>query len=212
MQTQGKNLSSMKAWATSWLCLVLTGCSWLWGPWLVHPVTSGSHSIATQCWRGPKGPLIYAVWSARPIASQYVAGELLQRGNRVVERARLEQLFAEQHFQLLHATEADLLRIGHMAGATQMIFIDITTNPASYVTEDRGYTLSVTVRSVIVETGELCWSGTASTPDRIMSPLDESIRIGTYWAWARATCPVEAGYRWVEQSSSESGGCKQISK
>src|SRR2546425_2098915 len=97
MQTQGKNLSSTKAWATSWLCLVLTGCSWLWGPWLVHPVTSGSHSIATQCWRGPKGPLIYAVWSARPIASQYVAGELLQRGNRVVERARLEQLRSEEH-------------------------------------------------------------------------------------------------------------------
>lgn len=202
----------MKVWPVSWFCLVLSGCSWLWGPWPVHPVTSGSHSTAPQCWRGSKGPLTYAVWSARSIASQYLAGQLLQQGLRVVERARLEQLFAEQHFQLIHATEADLLRIGHMAGASHMIFIDATTNPASYVSEDHGYTLSVTVRSVNVETGELCWSGTAGTPNRIMSPLDESIKTGTYWAWARATCPVEAGYQWVEQSSKGEGGCKRISK
>lgn len=186
------------------------GCAWLWGPWPVYPVTTGYHSRAPQCWAGPQGPVTYAVWAQHAGVGQYITGALLQKGHRVVERAHLEQIFNEQKFRLMYTPEreADLLHIGQMAGATHMIFADVSTSPRDIIAEERGYALSVSVRSVNVETGEVCWSGTASTPDRIMSPVDSSAISGAYWAMARALCLVEAGYRWIEPSASNKGGCE----
>jgi len=139
------------------------------------------------------------VWSNHVGVEHYITGLLLQAGYRVVERARLQQIFDEQKIRLSHTpdTEADMLRVGRLVGASQVIFATVAM-----------YDGQVTVRSVDVESGEVRWSGTASHPR-----LSELREVGTtHLAWlaiSRATCRFENRYEWVDPSSSESGGCVQ---
>src|SRR5438552_1401304 len=113
--------------------LALVGCAWLWGPWPVYPVTSGFHSSSKAC--GTPGR--YAVWSKQPGVDNYIAGLLLQMGQPVVERARLEQIFHEQKLRLIHSSDADadVLHVGRLAGASQVIFAEVSPQSAAYVRE-----------------------------------------------------------------------------
>lgn len=95
--------------------LLVTGCGGR-----IYPTTMGSHA--------PGDPLVdggprqtYVIWSNHVGISHYLTGLLLQIGHTVVERSRVEQIFDEQRFRLVHSAEreADVLRIGAMAGATR---------------------------------------------------------------------------------------------
>ena len=75
----------------------------------------------------------------------------------VIERSRLQQIFDEQRLRLAHAPdkEADLLKIGQLAGATALVFAEGNVNAG------RNGNASVTVRAVDVETAVVLWSGNA---------------------------------------------------
>ena len=77
---------------------------------------------------------------------------LQNRGFRLVERSHLKQIFREQKIRLTHTSEdeADLLHVGRLIGAEQVVFVMWAGD-------------SVSVRGVDVQSGEVSWSGTAPT-------------------------------------------------
>jgi len=134
----------------------------------------------------------------------------------VIERARLQVVLNEQQIRLTHTSddEADLLRIGKLVGADQMVFAEVVTKSAissgafvhAYGGASRSetvYHLSVAVRSVDVETGEIRWSGSAHYGVAINNP-EAGIVYLTNAAVTRATCPFEEGYEWSDRS-----GCRK---
>ncbi len=175
--------------------LPLAGCG---GSDMIYPTTSGSHTPLSQF--DATGPQRYIVWSNYQTAQQYLTGELLAKGNIVVERARLEAIFKEQRLTLTH-TPADVLRVGKLVGASHVIFAEVITKE-----RDPTAPVTVTVRNVKVESGEVVWSGMASVLERVASH-DEAARVLTAWAVERATCPIERGYTWIEPTGAEIQGC-----
>lgn len=100
----------------------------------------------------PSHGMRVVVWGSHPQAAA-VAGLWLQKhGLRVVERSRLSQILSEQKIVLTSTRdeEADLLNVGKLAGADQVIFIDTIGER------------SVSVRSVKLESAEVIWSGSSS--------------------------------------------------
>lgn len=171
----------------------------------IYPTTTGSHAPTDPLMIG--GPRqTYVLWQQSlgpddPGMLAYLTIWLLASHERVVERAQVQRLFAEQRFQLQHSSdqEADLLRVGHMAGATQIIFIQISTEP-SY--SDAPQSMTVSLRSVAVESGEVQWTGSASAsaerPFYTLGPRQDAARRLAGLALRRASCLTERGKRWVE--------------
>jgi hypothetical protein len=131
----------------------------------------------------------------------------------------LQAVLNEQGIRLTYTpdSDADVLRVGKLVGAERIIFADATITSAvssrayygAYgggARSDTVYHLSVAVRNVDVETGEIRWSGSASYPKPINNP-----EIGVVYlaksAIARATCPIESGFEWREMSTWTTGGC-----
>jgi hypothetical protein len=157
----------------------------------------------------------YVVWGKHSGATQ-AAIELLQHiGNRVIERARLQEIFGEQQVQLTHSSDNDAkaLRVGRLAGADRVVFVDVAQStewiggPSERVIAHR---VSVSVRSVDVETAEIQWSGTSRWNEPIVD-LEASIPTLTHMAISRAICPMErGGYTWTEVgTNSERPGCNR---
>jgi len=179
--------------------LPLTGC----GSDTFYPITSGSHA-RVDAFGHASGPNRFIIWSNNPTAQQYLTGEMLFQGHTVVERARLDQLFEEQRMILSHTPEdaANVLRVGRLVGASHVIFIQV-----DFDEYDKQSPVSVSVRNVVVESGEIVWSGHAYSDERVASHT-QAAKIMTGWAVNRAVCPIEAGYRWIEPSSeAEEKGC-----
>ena len=130
---------------------------------------------------------------------------------RFEDAQRAQQIFDEQKFRLMYTPEreADVLRVGQLAGATQVIFVEVQLKPSG---GPEIKSASVGIRSVSVETGQVRWSGTA----RVMTTdwyVIQGDPVGALaeMAMRRATCPVETGrFEWNEQSESDYvGGCRQ---
>jgi hypothetical protein len=200
-----------------WLILVLLTLAGCGGR--IYPVTSGFHAPGETFGLGhdmngrfmPSKPEAVVIWANHAGIEHHLAGVLLHDGYTVVERARLQQIFDEQKIRLMHTSdsEADVLRVGRLAGATQVIFVEVQREP-SFGHEIKS--ASVGIRGVSVETGQVRWSGTARVmttslyviQDAQEGPLAEL-------AMRRATCPVETGrLEWIEPSESDYvGGCRQ---
>jgi hypothetical protein len=112
-----------------------------------------------------------------------------------------------------------MLRVGKLVGAERIVFAEVTITPAvssrAYVNQYGGraqtdtiYHLSVAVRMVNVETGEIRWSGSASYPQPVNNP-EVGVVYLTQSAIARAVCRVEDGYKWQERSIWTQGGCSK---
>ena len=116
---------------------------------------------------------------------------LQKRGLILVERARLQQVFQEQGIRLTYTPEheADLLRVGQLVGAQQVVF-----------TEHTGYN-SVSIRGVHVQTGEVIWSGSAYLPDEVMGTAQEKLVRLTCQALATAWGFRPTGNRWIMSDS-----------
>lgn len=186
------------------LFLLLSGCSNA-----LYPMSTGYHA--------PGDPLAvggarqtYLVWSNHVGAGHYLTSAFLESGHIVVERSRVEELFREQRFRLIHSSEreTDLLHVGRMAGATQVVFVDVQPDLRWVSTVER---LSVSLRSIDVESGTVRWAGTAtletSFPHVLGAPEQFALSLSSL-AMRRATCATERGWRWVDPSSNmPEGGC-----
>jgi hypothetical protein len=149
----------MKGYCRVGLCgLVLTMAVMGCGGSIIHPMTTGSHV------RGEVFPTTVVIWTDHPRMAHALAENLLRQGYTVVERARLERVLAEQNLRLSLAAGSiaqlneEIRRAGKLVGATRIIFADAQRELA-YGHDVKA--ISVTVRSVSTETGQVLWSGTA---------------------------------------------------
>lgn len=163
----------------------------------LYPITSGAHrSLETGR---------YLVWSNHPGVTAYITGVLLENRRPVVERARLEAIFTEQHLILSHAKDGDVLRVGKLTGATQVIFAEV--HQASGSLWSGPGPQSVTIRAVSIESAEVLWSGRAAFNEASSNPDQAAIYLA-HWAMNRATCPGT----WEEHTASAKGGCQEGAK
>ena len=74
---------------------------------------------------------------------------LQKRGVSVdLERTHLDKIFSEQELSLIHSSDADLLQVGRLVGASEIVFVEASAT-------------SVSVRSVELESGKIGWTGSA---------------------------------------------------
>jgi hypothetical protein len=154
----------------------------------------------------------HVVWSDNPIVANAIMGWLQQAGQIIVERSRIEEIFREQQFVLTHTPddEATLLKIGKLAGADWVVFAESTVKQANsfYSFSQPAFMVSVTLRSVNVETGEVRFVGTAAYQSPVLDP-DPSLDFATRAAMTRALCRTEHGYKWETPGPGGIGGCKK---
>ena len=196
------------------LSSVLVGCAGT-----VYPVTTGSHAPIDPANKDKK--FRFVVWATHPTIAATIMSFVQQAGHTVVERSRLDQVFKEQEIRLTHTSDDDaqILRVGKLLGAERVIFAEHTISSnvvsGSYFNRYGGgsqsgtiYHVSVAVRAVNIETGEVRWSGTAHYPRPINNP-EAGLSYLTQSAIARAVCPIEKGYEWKESTAFENGGCRK---
>ena len=187
--------------------MVSTGCT------NVYPVSTGSHATIEPV--NPDKPQRAVVWGNHPAVVDAATHTMQEMNVQVVERARLKDILNEHKVRLTNTSddEAELLKVGQLLGADQIIFADATVNSKEVqrVVDSYGglsqaetvYQLSVSVRNVSIETGEVRWSGTAAYPKPVTNP-DEGLIDLTRHAMSHAVCPLENGYTWDERA-----GCRK---
>ena len=177
-------------WLVPVYFIFLTGC--------MMPIVSGSQSDLP--YQGTR----VVVWGNHTGAVAEVVTNLQALKMKVVERAHLKQVFEEQKIILSDSSddEVKILKVGKIVGAESIVFVDVQTQSdvvssaaaykyyASSQTATR-YHMSVAVRSVNIETGEVTWSGTAHYQRGINNP-EAGIIYLTRAAMIRAICPLEA--------------------
>ncbi len=128
------------------LCLTLLACS-------NQAVYNTIHTDGSLTPPPVNEPLRLAVWGESSIVGPATTW-LQKRGATVIERSRLNQLLTEQQVQLRYTVdrEANLLRLGKLAGVSVLVFADGNAIPGH---------ASVSVRAVDVETAVVLWSGSA---------------------------------------------------
>jgi hypothetical protein len=145
------------------------------------------------------------VWGSHSGAVGETVTSLQRIGVRVVERSHLKQVFEEQKMILSNTSEDEgkILKVGKIVGADTIVFVDVQTSSdvvsrasmrglfrADSQTSTR-YHLSVSIRGVDVETGEVLWSGTAHYARGVNNP-EAAILYLARTAIARAMCPSGA--------------------
>ncbi len=199
--------------------VVVTACS----PTL-YPIASGFHAPLDE--RARSGQMgTWIVWSDHAGVGNFIMGYIQQIGGKVVERAHIQRIFNEQKIRLTHTPddEANVLHVGQLLGATNVVFAEVKITPESFgqafinpltglAQSQSGtrYQLSVAVRGVRIESGEVRWSGTAHYPRAINNPDQGAVYLAQA-AIERAICLVEEGYEWQELSAS-GGGCIEKKK
>lgn len=148
---------------------------------LVWATTDGFHHTL------PPRDSRVVVWGGHLTATSTAVTWLQKRGLKVVERARLQQIFDEQKLRLTQTpdSEADVLRVGKLLGAQQVVFVE-TPSPNS-----------VSLRGIDVETSEVAWSGRAYWPDEVIGTADEKLSRLTCQALATAWGYRPRGNRWI---------------
>jgi len=151
------------------------------------------------------------IWGVNPGAVSAAMTWGQQKGLVIVERARLDQILQEQAIRLTHTSddEAQLLRVGHIAGADLLMFVEVSGSSGqqgSFVGVTAGlssvrmlHQVRVSVRAVNLETAEVVLAGTATHADAISSP-EEAITTLTARALERAWCDKD---RWTDGSCRE---------
>jgi len=188
-------------------------------------ITSGYHiPVSDEQWEkqgNQDAKRRFVVWGNHVGATQAAVTFLQQGGQTVVERARLMEVFEEQRIQLTHSPDDDarILKVGKLVGAERVLFVEVSDRGevesgvfvGPYGGASRSNTVhhvSVSVRSVNLETGVIRWSGHA-TLDRPITDPESTIHTLTTISIMRATCLVERGRVWTEQgpSPADKWGC-----
>jgi hypothetical protein len=185
-----------------WLAVgLLTACSHT-----IYPQTSGSHApaVAQALATGQKARFV--VWATHPAVAQQITEILVADGHTVVERGRLQAVFNEQKIRLSHTPDEDVLRVGRLVGATQVIFAEVSPLERGIGLFATVPPVRVLVRSVDVESGTVLWSGSAAYAEPTVNP-EQGAALLAVVAISRATCLVERGAVW-EEYSAKGGGCR----
>ena len=197
--------------------LVVSGCAT--ERRAVRLVTTGSHVPKTDSPK-PSEPRRWVVWGNHPGMVGWLVQKIITEGQIVVERAHVQEVLNEQKIILTHTAddEADILRVGKLLGATNILFAEATIRPearhGTVVTPAFGgasysgtvYHLSVVIRGVRADTGEVRLSATAQYTLPVNNP-EEAIQYLAAAATPRAGCPTEKGYVWKEDDGISYGGC-----
>ena len=134
-----------------------------------------------------------AVWGTRPEAVQSLTTWLLKRGLILIDDVKIDQIASEIRLRqpVPPFSNADVFKLGKIAGAKQVIFIDadVTTWRTSVIEnffeQPPTYTASVFIRALDAETGEIHWNGKARSMDKF-TDLREGIDQLTCHALATA--------------------------
>lgn len=209
------NTSLTQTLIMSMLCTfgVISGCSLL----PTYPITDGFHNSLPQ----PDTRIV--IWGNHPAVTGTATTWLQKRGLRVVERARLLQLFEEQHIRLTYTPddEGPILRIGKILGAGMVVFTDGSATASvrsNYSVNAYGgdggsqtvYSGAVSIRGVDVETSEVLWSGNARYPRQTGGSPEDGLMKLTCQALATAWGFRPAGDQAITSQSMCLVGEKQV--
>lgn len=172
--------------------VALSGCIFL-TPSTQYPVTDGFRL------RLPKADTRIVIWGDTPTVMDTATTWLQKRGLRIVERAKLLQLFEEQRIRLTHTAddEGPILRVGKLLGAEMVVFTDasvtrgVTSNYSVNAYGGGGRSepvnsAAVSIRGVEVETSEVVWNGTALYPQQSGGSPEDALAKLTCQALATA--------------------------
>jgi len=187
------------------ILLVSSGCG-VGG--LQYPITDGFHHSL------PPPNTRIVIWGTFPTVTGTATTWLHRRGLRVVERAKLLQIFEEQRIRLTHTAddEGTVLRVGKLLGAGMVVFTDASVTSgvvSNYSVSAYGggggsatvSSASVTIRGVDVETGEVHWNGVARYPQKTSSAPEDSLAKLTCQALATAWGFRSAGDQAISSQS-----------
>lgn len=175
------------------------------GNTIVVPVTKGFHSDSV--FTNPL-PQRVAVWSLLPTVELGLLSWLQYEGRTVIAHEKLTEAFEKLRFEpaFTSADEPKVREAAALAGAASVIFAYTTVTRA----EGSGlpkYNMTVTIREVAADRDDVLWQGEATTGQPGDTP-EEGLGLYTELAIARALCPVEHGYTWVESKKGIRGGCE----
>jgi hypothetical protein len=158
-----------------------------------YPITDGFHHAL------PDSNQRIVVWGNTTAVTGTTTTWLQKRGVKIVERARLLQLFDEQRIRLTHTSddEGPILRIGKLLGAGMVVFADGSASEGLASTYTMGpyggtggshsvYGVAVTIRGVDVESSEILWSATARYPRQVGGSPEDGLMKLTCQALATA--------------------------
>lgn len=150
--------------------IALSGCQLLPAQ-PIYAITDGFHHQL------PQANTRIVIWGGAPVVTGTATIWLQKRGLRVVERAKLLQIFEEQRIRLTHTAddEGPILQVGKLLGAGMVVFTDASVSSgivSNYSVNAYGggggaatvTSASVSIRGVDVETSEVVWNGTARYP------------------------------------------------
>jgi hypothetical protein len=173
---------------------VATGCHST--SFINYPQTTGSHKfidIGGYMTKEQKHAVV--IWADHPAAVATIKQLEEQNGSVILDPATIDELVNEQKTKFPDLMEEEIvLRAARLAKADSVIFAKVAVAPADGTS---AYKCNVAIRAVNVEIGEVRWTGTAWYPRPVKDP-EESIRVLTATAIARARCPIERGFFWYQ--------------
>ena len=181
----GANLRNISL-AGAAILLALAGCQ----TYNTYPITQTDGSYV----RIPNASTKAAVWGTHPEAVQSLTTWLLKRGLILVDDVKMRQIASDTRLNQpgVPVSNADVFKLGKMAGAKQVIFVDadVSTWRANGIESVFGqspivYTGSLFIRALDAETGEILWNGKALSTDKFTN-LTEGIHLLTCNALATA--------------------------
>lgn len=172
--------------------IALSGCALLPPPFQ-YPITDGFHH------RLPQANTRIVVWGDSPSVTGTTTTWLQKRGLRIVERAKILQLFDEQRIRLTHTAddEGPILRVGKLLGAEMVVFTDasvtrgVASNYSANAYGGGGHSApvnsaGVSIRGVDVESAEVLWTGTARYAEQSPGSPEDALAKLTCQALATA--------------------------
>lgn len=108
---------------------------------------------------------------------------LLDLDVHMVERAKLDEVLKEQVIQLTHADDANVLKVGRLAGA-QAIIVGEVQQWERYE-QERAHAVSLSLRMIDVETGLLLFSAEGHLTDPTTEDRESSARLIVHRMLAR---------------------------
>lgn len=207
----------MRAIGWSFVVLLVTACAGTPPPpppvevALAHPEQHIQFIQTTGMSHWPTPPVKGSVWvkghkgPGSDEALIVVRGALLMKGFDVVERDKLGALLAEQETQLKYGDDASQVSVGKLVGAQLVAFVKTTNTEGKGYYED-GFDVSVSIRVVSVETGQVFALSQARWTQPVASPTYGIDQLATQ-AVTRAFCPAD---QWEDASPANgwSGRCR----
>lgn len=134
---------------------------------------------------------------------------LLDLDMNMVERAKLDEVLKEQLIQLTHADDANVLKVGKLVGAHAIIVGGV--QQWDQHSEARTNSVSLSLRMIDVETGQLLFNGEGHLTDQTTDDPESSARVIVHRILARfgsQTGLLGSGRIGVNWELLESGGSR----